>query len=219
MKLSHIAAILATVAVSAAAADLVITSFDHNGSLTWTNSLSNAVYQVQWANSVTGAWTNFQALAKLDSIQTTDKVLTATVPMFYRVAAQQTPPTNVNGVYQYEGYNADGNPLVVGWLSIGPMPDYPDLLSGTWALGYVGDPTCADPRQMIGEQIGKGVIEGAVVNGELRISLTPNIGNYYIHLTGSLQSGRYTGNWVWMIFTTVKTNGTFSTDRIGDCPR
>jgi hypothetical protein len=214
------AAGLMAAAASALAAELVITSAERNGTLTWTNSLSNAVYRIQWSNTVTSSWTNFQSLAALDCIQGTGGALTAQVPVFYRVVAEEKPSKpDVSGVYLYDGYNATGYPLVTGWLSIGPMPGFPELLNGTWSLGYVGDPTGTDPTQAIGQQLGKGELRAGVLNGKVVVDLTPNIGNYSVGLEGTITNGQYTGSWFWTIFGDRKTNGTFSATKHSNCPK
>ncbi len=44
------------VAVAVLAAEVVISSLNPNGELTWTNSVSNATYRVEWGGSSTGPW-------------------------------------------------------------------------------------------------------------------------------------------------------------------
>ena len=117
---------------SAFAADLAITSLDRHGSLTWTNSVNNAVYHVQWANSATGSWANVQALAHLDSIQSTDSAVTVRVPLFYRVTATGASSNIVSGLYRYRGYDTNGEVLIVGGLS---LPSTNSLYTGNWVLG------------------------------------------------------------------------------------
>jgi hypothetical protein len=65
MKKSFSLGLAVVLAVAAVAAELVITSFDHTGNLTWTNIFSNAAYRVEWASSVTGPWNKFDALTNL----------------------------------------------------------------------------------------------------------------------------------------------------------
>jgi hypothetical protein len=62
----------------------VITSFQGNGQLTWTNLTGTNGFGVQWAPAVTGPWSaNWNAL---DSLITSNSQTTVPVPMFYRVA-------------------------------------------------------------------------------------------------------------------------------------
>lgn len=69
----------------------VITSFQGNGALTWTNSMTNVAYQIEWASSVTGAWSrSWQTLNYVESHS--NLAMTASVPMFYRVVMVTNPP-------------------------------------------------------------------------------------------------------------------------------
>jgi hypothetical protein len=62
----------------------VITSFQGNGQLSWTNLTGTNGFAVQWAPAVTGPWSsNWDAL---DSLITSNAQTTVSVPMFYRVA-------------------------------------------------------------------------------------------------------------------------------------
>ena len=67
--------------------DLLIQSFDTSGKVTF-NTVTNAVgYRVEWASTAGGAWTNF-GLPSLDQIPATGSgIVTASVPMLYRVVA------------------------------------------------------------------------------------------------------------------------------------
>ena len=71
MKKSFLFGLASVVVVTLSAAQVVITSFTANGELTWTNSLSNATYRVEWAGSATGPWTNFDALTNLTLLSAT----------------------------------------------------------------------------------------------------------------------------------------------------
>jgi hypothetical protein len=73
------------------AAELAITSLTSDGSLTWTNSVSNATYRVEWAGTATGPWQRFDALTNLSSIAATNVVVTVQVPMYYRFAWLDAP--------------------------------------------------------------------------------------------------------------------------------
>src|SRR5436309_15411903 len=65
--------------------DVVITSLNRNGELTWTNSVSKATYRVEWASSAEGPWSKFDVLTNLTLLSATSNVVTVKVPMFYRV--------------------------------------------------------------------------------------------------------------------------------------
>lgn len=69
--------------------NVVITSFSGNGILTWTSSLSNAAYRVEWAPSLSATWTD--SWQNLVGIQIATPTCSVPVPMFYRVIAQHPP--------------------------------------------------------------------------------------------------------------------------------
>lgn len=82
--------------------DLVIQSFDKSGQITF-NVVTNASrYRVEWASAAGGPWTNFTAAASLldDILPTEVGVMTASVPMLYRVVATVTtaPPAGMVAV-------------------------------------------------------------------------------------------------------------------------
>src|SRR5213594_934791 len=78
--------------VPALVAELIISSFNQNGELTWTNSAAtNATYRVEWASSATGPWSSFDSLTNLTLLSATSNVVTVKVPMFYRVVWLDAP--------------------------------------------------------------------------------------------------------------------------------
>lgn len=81
------------------AADLEITDFS-NGQICWSNTLPNAVYDVEWRASLTrGDWSN--RIDSLNNISSTDSVIRVDVPQFYRVTATTyTEATTSNECYQ-----------------------------------------------------------------------------------------------------------------------
>lgn len=107
---------LAWLLVTAKAADLTITSFSGNGTVTWTYPTNNvAVYKVEWASQADGPWTNFAgATSMLDAITPTGVTMAAAVPMFYRVVATAAPT---------------GMVLIPGGTNAGTDPDF-----GTYSL-------------------------------------------------------------------------------------
>lgn len=72
-----------------------IDSLDKNGRLSFLPVANAAHYQIQWAPSSAGPWTNFSAAANtLDFIEPSGlNVITSEVPMFFRVLAVITNPT------------------------------------------------------------------------------------------------------------------------------
>ena len=88
---SSLAAIIAsvlvvTVSTAGASSNLVITSFQGNGQLTYTPHPFGTNHWVEWAPSASGRWTNsWNALLDLAP---TGRTHTVSVPMFYRVVCQ-----------------------------------------------------------------------------------------------------------------------------------
>lgn len=62
--------------------DLVITSFDENGTLEWNGDLTNGFYQVQWAATLNGEWHSDLPYSHLPN---TNSTMSVEVPRFFRV--------------------------------------------------------------------------------------------------------------------------------------
>jgi len=122
------------VVYSCSAAELYIDSLSRNGLLTWTNSVSNATYRVEWAGSLNGPWMQFDALTNLDSIAASNTTVTVTVPMFYRVVWTDPPIPQPVGDWLFNGYDFLGNLVVTGLVSI-PTGYQTNLAS--WSFGPV----------------------------------------------------------------------------------
>ncbi len=98
-KIAWIVAFLFTQSIAHAAEDLVITSFDLPGQITFTKVTNAAQYRVEWSASAGASWTTFLAAASaLDGfVVPGDGIATCSVPMLYRVV--MTPlPTNMSGM-------------------------------------------------------------------------------------------------------------------------
>ena len=65
-------------------------SLTHNGVLSWTNTVANGAYRVEWAPAVDGPWSD--SWAALTNVRPTGSVLQVAVPMFYRVVYTPPPP-------------------------------------------------------------------------------------------------------------------------------
>ncbi|MDZ8120496.1 hypothetical protein [Pontiella agarivorans] len=98
-----------------AVAQVRITGFNGNGSLNWTNRLSNAVGTVQWSPSLTaGDWRS--DWGTLRQIPITNETMSVPVPMFYRVLVSTNRHSGVNlagwttalgdGIYAPDGVSA-----------------------------------------------------------------------------------------------------------------
>ena len=73
----------------------VITSFQGNGTLTWTNGVTNVMYRVEWSPTLASGWfRSWQSLTSMES--QTNRTTSASVPMFYRVVMVTNPvPTDM----------------------------------------------------------------------------------------------------------------------------
>ena len=82
-----------TLAVGAQS-NVVIESFGLPGQITFSKVTNAAQYRVEWSSAAGGSWTNFAAAAaSLDAIVSPELgVVTASVPMLYRVVATEKPP-------------------------------------------------------------------------------------------------------------------------------
>ncbi|HMO50924.1 MAG TPA: SUMF1/EgtB/PvdO family nonheme iron enzyme [Kiritimatiellia bacterium] len=95
--LSVVIAVAGLVVAHGAVADPSITHIEVNGTLVFAEIADAMGYRVEWASTADGPWTNFTGHHGqwLDDIPATgDGVITATVPMFYRVVALM-PPSNM----------------------------------------------------------------------------------------------------------------------------
>lgn len=70
----------------------VITSMDHNGTITWSSEQEwPAYFRIEWASSLDGPWyRSFQSLAVIDAHPQGE--YTREIPMFYRVVQEDAPP-------------------------------------------------------------------------------------------------------------------------------
>ncbi|MBU1909359.1 MAG: formylglycine-generating enzyme family protein, partial [Verrucomicrobia bacterium] len=108
----------------------VITSFEGNGVLSWTNyANSNAIYRVEWASQVSGPWRRFtyQPINTIDAHSET--TFTVQVPMFYRVVLfTNEPPQGMVWI--------DGGEFVMGAIdgfgSSDELPVHTNFISGFW---------------------------------------------------------------------------------------
>ena len=86
--LLQVAVVSGLVACSAFAQEMTITSFDADGSLTWTNTVPGEEYGVYWASSLNGPWYGSWDTPGL--IVATNSTATTHVPLFYRAVRWPT---------------------------------------------------------------------------------------------------------------------------------
>ncbi len=61
---------------------------EQSGSLTWTNSVSNAYYQVEWKSDLNDEWRTDNPFLPINSASNS---VSAPIPMYFRVVARYTP--------------------------------------------------------------------------------------------------------------------------------
>lgn len=102
--------------------DVVIQSFESTGRIMFTEVASATEYSVEWASSLMGPWTNsWDAMAHLPATGT--GVVTAYVPMVYRVVARTTNPPGMTLIPS--GYFMMGNATNVLPASEGEFNEVP----------------------------------------------------------------------------------------------
>ena len=95
--------------------DLVIDSFSNTGQLSFRPLATTAVYRVEWASSLTGPWTN--TWDNLASIMLTGNAsVTCSVPMFYRVVANQNPENVMSLPGSATVTSQAGAPVIAGTI-------------------------------------------------------------------------------------------------------
>jgi formylglycine-generating enzyme len=102
----------------------LITTFQENGQLSWTNAVnSNAVYRVEWAAQAGGPWyRSFDNIGSMDGHSSTE--FTVAVPMFYRVVMATTqPPVGMVWI--------DAGDVELGQVGIA-TPVHTNFISGFW---------------------------------------------------------------------------------------
>ena len=198
------------IALTTVAAELVITSFNPNGELTWTNSVSNATYRVEWAGSATGPWTNFDALTNLTLLSATNNSVTVEVPMFYRVVWSDAPA--YAGTYELREYDLEGSLVVTGRLYLSGTGA---SFRGTKDLRPVGNYSTND----IGPQLGAGTVGGAFGGSYpyMTLGLDPGFNDNNVNLSGYLVGNTYLGSWAWTMFTAIPlAQGTFTATKLNE---
>ena len=88
--------------------DPYVSSFPGNGYITWTNAVSNKLYSIEWAASLTGTW--HSAWDSIMYMQGTNSLMQAPIPSFFRIHASD-PASNVSPwIIRYE-FDAETNSL------------------------------------------------------------------------------------------------------------
>jgi len=111
----------------------------------------------------------------------------------------------LGGRFLYKSFDSTGTKIVEGWLTL----IYRDSvhITGEWHFQKVGSP------QRIGPQVGDGVLEGGVRDETVWVELQPQNRDNNLQLTGTIENGRYHGEWVWISFVGVTNRGPFEAIR------
>ena len=121
----------------AGAGELVISSFAGNGKMTWscpTNGVSE--YRIEWCSDLSAGWWS-DLYGGQNLVVPTGTVMTASVPMFYRIKALGAAPTNM--VYIPAGSFSMGDNFSLGYAAEIPVHAvhvsafYMDKTEVTWA--------------------------------------------------------------------------------------
>jgi hypothetical protein len=180
-----------TLAAVASRPSLAITGFQRDGALSWTNSVSNAVYRIHSAPLLSGPW---GALTNLGFIQASNPQVTVKLPPtgtqqmeFFYVAWVDPPPAQPIGVWEYRGFDPDGGLAVTGLISITAT----NPMTGTCSFQAAG----ADPHPR--HPVGSAIVTNAMVPGsnQVQIPLPTGFLADNFRLTGQMALDEFWGSW------------------------
>lgn len=199
----------------AAYGELAITGgLQRDGLLTWTNSVSNALYRIDSASSLLGPWLG---LTNVGLIQASNYQVTVQLPVvgrqgteFFRVAWADAPLPEPVGTWEYCGFDGDGQLVVTGLVSIATG----NPLMGRCSFQSTG----ANSRPCHPSGLGSFMLS-SVVGNSVELSLSTALGG--LHLQGQMALDEYWGWWTYHgmeILTngsakSVSCSGRFSTRR------
>lgn len=207
---TRIAAYLIAVTVlvgSHSTAQLRVTSLTPGGELTWTNSVSNARYRVEWAASPGGTWQPFEAFTNLNSIRVTNASVTVQLPpvqeaRYYRVIWSDAPL--FAGLYEVRECSSTNDELVVSgtiWLSGDPGSGYVYGTSDLHLVGTTNDPPFwSQFGSYPGPQLGLRLVGGGFSGSSfphMYLIVSPEWADDNVNLDGFLVGNTYMANWDW----------------------
>ena len=105
--------------------------------------------------------------------------------------------TQLDGTYAYVGKRADGSIETKGRITLRTGPD--GAVTGTWSLENVQ---------------GDGVLEGRRDDMNVSVDLHPGWRDHNLILMGSFSNGVITGQWQWIGFPGVMSEGTFEAKKL-----
>lgn len=103
--------------------------------------------------------------------------------------------------YLYKSYDTTGAKIVEGWLTINYLDNME--ITGRWDLGKVGNP------ENIGPQVGNGNLIGGLNSNKTWIELNPEYRDNNLQLLGTIQQGKFFGEWQYLSYSGVTNYGTF----------
>ena len=109
------------------------------------------------------------------------------------------------GNYSYRSYDIVGN--LVGEGSIYISKTDSGTIEGNWSIRNVHNcSTC-------GTQFGSGYLTGQIKDDSIYINLNPDYPESYTELTGKLQNGNMSGEWLWTNLIIASNRGTFKAEK------
>ena len=216
LRTSFICALILT--ACQAGAELNITTLTTNGTLTWTNTYTNANYRLESSATLNGPWLPVNNLSFSPgpnhqvSVQLSAPL---TRPLaFYRVVWTDAPPAQPIGTWLYQGFDPTGALVVTGLVSITAS----NPVAGTCIFNALD--TNAPPAHPVGSgDFNNGALSSANM---LNIPLpTAAFLQNNVQLSGQMVLDEYWGYWSYLEFFinldgrawTVPVNGRFSARR------
>lgn len=109
------------------------------------------------------------------------------------------------GDYSYRSYDMVGT--LVGEGSLYIVKSDSGTVEGNWSIRNVHNcSTC-------GSQFGSGYLTGQIKNDSIYINLNPDYPESYTELTGKLQNGNISGEWLWTNLIVASNRGTFKAEK------
>ncbi|MBU0473551.1 MAG: hypothetical protein KKF62_05265 [Bacteroidetes bacterium] len=117
-------------------------------------------------------------------------------------SAVEPDPTEM---YLYKSYDSTGIKIVEGWITI----NFTDSLGilGEWELKKVGN------SENIGPQVGTGKLVGSKHGDLTFVELNPQFIDNNLILTGTLEQGKYVGEWQYISYVGITNYGTFEANK------
>ena len=125
------------------------------------------------------------------------------IAIIFAFTCSEGPPTSSStNVYKYTGYNAAGNKIISGLLTI--EQDTAFVVTGTWKFEPIGN--CDN----VGPQLGEGNCIGSLDSGKtLWLNLNPDMADNNVILAGNFENEHYAGTWSYYGFPGLINHGTF----------